>query len=91
MPQLAVTATVDERLRCMVRNFILDQASDHGTYDHRNHRVTLPCIFYANSGNPDCKFHLHCLTSYETTEHELKQIERQDEVIRAVNKYQTLT
>ena len=76
--------TAKEKLTCLVRNFILKQASLHNTYDETNGTVALPCLVQVRSGNPRTEIHLQCLCNYELTQEERRELEFEDRVGKAI-------
>ena len=75
-----------EKITCIVRNFILDQANQHGCYDPIHEAVALPCIVFAYKDGTHSKIHLECLTNYALEDHEKKALEFEDKVIKTIKK-----
>ena len=79
-------ATKEEKITCIVRNFILDQANQHNNYDPVRQAVALPCIIYAWRDATQSGIHLECLTNYALENHEKKALEFEDKVIKSIKK-----
>lgn len=84
VPQLEADATADDRLKCIIRNFILQQASYHDCYDAKNNMVALPCVVEASYINPGNEIHLRCLCNYELTEEEKEEALFERDVHRGI-------
>ena len=84
--EIEVELTDKEKFTCLVRNFILQQASEHRTYDPVRTRVALPCLVQAWSGNPWSEVHLHCLCNYELTQREREELRREDALAKTVKR-----
>ena len=79
-------ANKEEKITCIVRNFILDQANQHNNYDPVRQAVALPCIIYAWRDATQSNIHLECLTNYALEKHEKEALEFEDKVIKSIKK-----
>lgn len=86
IPQLEADATTDDKLMCIIRNFVLQQAKLHDCYDANNNMVALPCVVDATWDNPANEVHVRCLCNYELTEEEKFEWNHEVEVQRGISK-----
>lgn len=85
------SANFNDKLRCLVRSFILLQAYSHQSFDHTRMLVSLPSIKKSYFLDPRCKLHKNCLTSPLATIYEEKELKLDERSLKFIEKYIKIT
>jgi len=85
LPEDEKDSTMKDKLQCVLRNFILQSAYDHGCYDAKRHIVALPVVVLSTSENPNHKVHYHCTECPELEDEQLKECDFQNEAQTRAN------
>ena len=73
LPEDYKEALLEDKLQCVIRNFIIQNAHDQGLLVSKKLLIALPCMITSLSENPKHMFHYHCLECPALTEEEIKE------------------